>query len=110
MHKASISSFPTPSLCAPSPTGLIIEDSRKVVKGRIEIWESIRHACILWICICRKGHGGSFLPDLRHEGQMYKLLRRVQGSATPVCLGNIDLKKTYYLDVGVRIIHVLLLS
>jgi hypothetical protein len=37
-------------------------------------------------------------------------LEKVQGLATPVCPGNIDLKNTYYLDVGVRIIHMLLSS
>jgi hypothetical protein len=57
-----------------------------------------------------KGTVEAFLPDLRHEGQIYKLLRRVQGLATPVHLGNIDLKRTYYLEVGVRIIHMLLMS
>jgi hypothetical protein len=57
-----------------------------------------------------KGTVDAFVLDLRHEGQIYKLLKRVQGSATPVCLGNIDLKRPYYLDVGVRIIHMLLLS
>jgi hypothetical protein len=57
-----------------------------------------------------KGTVEAFVPDLRHEGHIYKLLRRVQGLATPVCLDNIDLKRTYYLDVGVRIIHMLLMS
>jgi len=27
-----------------------------------------------------------------------------------VCLGNIDLVKMYYLDLGVRIVHILLMS
>src|SRR5271168_1308361 len=51
-----------------------------------------------------------FLLDLPHGGQVYKLLRRVQGSATPVCLGNIDLKRMYYLDIGVKTIHMLPIS
>ena len=57
-----------------------------------------------------KGTVEAFLSDLLHEGQVYKLLRRVQGSATPVCLGNIDLKRMYYLDIGAKIIHMLPIS
>lgn len=57
-----------------------------------------------------KGTVEAFQSDLLHEGQIYKLLRRVRGSATPVCLGNIDLKRMYYLDIGVKIIHMLPIS
>jgi len=38
---------------------------------------------------------------------MYDVLANWQGSAIPVCLGNMDLDRTYYLDVGVRIVHML---
>ena len=34
----------------------------------------------------------------------------MQGSAIPVCLGNMDLDRTYYLDVGVEIVHVLYMA
>jgi hypothetical protein len=53
-----------------------------------------------------KGMAEAFLSDLLHEGQVYKSLRRVQHSPTPVCLGNIDLKRTYYLDVGAKTIYI----
>ena len=57
-----------------------------------------------------KGTVEVFLSDLLHEGQAYKLLRRVQGSATPIVLVNIDLKGMYYLDTGVKVIHMLPIS
>jgi hypothetical protein len=57
-----------------------------------------------------KGTVEAFVPDLRHEGKMYDRLADLQGSAIPVCLGNMDLDRTYYLDVGVRIIHILYMA
>ena len=50
------------------------------------------------------------MPDLRHEGKVYRQLEDLQGTAIPVCLGDIDLVEWYYLDVGVRILHMLLMS
>ena len=41
---------------------------------------------------------------------MYRRLAKLQGTAVPVYLGNIDLTEWYYLDVGVRILHMLLMS
>lgn len=57
-----------------------------------------------------KGTVYAFVPDLLHEGKMYGLLSKLQGTAVPVCLGNINLLEWYYLDVGVRILHMLLMS
>ena len=52
----------------------------------------------------------AFVPSLLHEGGVYQHLEGLYGTAVPVCLGNIDLVKRYYLDVGVRITHMLLMS
>ena len=57
-----------------------------------------------------KGTVQAFVPDLRHEGDVYRRLEKLQGAVVPVCLGNIDLTEWYYLDVGVRILHMLLMS
>lgn len=50
------------------------------------------------------------MPDLLHEGKIYRRLTKLQGTAVPVYLGNIDLYQWYYLDLGVRILHMLLMS
>ena len=57
-----------------------------------------------------KGSVEAFVIDLRHEGRAYDRLQSLQGSAIPVCLGNMDLEKTYFLDVGVKIIHIMLMA
>jgi hypothetical protein len=57
-----------------------------------------------------KGTVQAFVPDLLHEGKMYGLLTHAQGSTVPVYLGNMDLERTYYLDVGVRIVHMLYMA
>ncbi|KAI9670763.1 MAG: hypothetical protein M1817_003873 [Caeruleum heppii] len=57
-----------------------------------------------------KGTVRAFVPHLRHEGDMYKKLRKLQGKTIPVHLGGIDLVHYYYLDIGVRIQHMLLMS
>ncbi|KAL8689398.1 MAG: hypothetical protein Q9218_004920, partial [Villophora microphyllina] len=56
-----------------------------------------------------KGTIDVFVPDLRHEGEMYIRLRSLQGSDVPVYLGNIDLKRKWY-EYGVCITHMLLMS
>ena len=60
--------------------------------------------------IVGKGTVRAFVPDLYHEGRIYKRLRQHQGRVVPVCLGNVDCIQPYYYDFGVRIIHFLLLS
>ncbi|KAI9670773.1 MAG: hypothetical protein M1817_003884 [Caeruleum heppii] len=57
-----------------------------------------------------KGTVKAFVSDLKHEGMMYRKLGNLQGEAVPVYLGNIDLDYCYYLDVGVRIVHMVLMS
>ena len=50
-----------------------------------------------------------FVPDLKHEGRMYGLLRSIQGKKIPVYLGNIDLIMPWR-DLHVKLIHMLLMS
>ena len=57
-----------------------------------------------------KGTVYAFIPQLLHEGQVYQRLKRLQGRAVPVYLGNINLVQKYYLTLGVRIRHMMLLS
>lgn len=57
-----------------------------------------------------KGTVQAFVPDLLHEGKIYRRLTKLQGTAVPLYLGNIDLDQWYYLDLGVRILHMLLMS
>jgi len=47
------------------------------------------------------------VQDLRHEGKVYDILINVQGLAIRIGLGNMDLDRTYHLDIGVRIVHML---
>ncbi len=56
-----------------------------------------------------KGTRDVFVPDLEHEGRMYGRLKTMQGKMIPVYLRNIDLNRPW-LDLGVRIIHMLLMS
>jgi hypothetical protein len=57
-----------------------------------------------------KGTVTAFKEDLKHEGLVYRHLSEVQGELIPVYLGNISLVRPYFLDVGVRIVHMLLMS
>ncbi|KAH8751831.1 hypothetical protein BGZ57DRAFT_934347 [Hyaloscypha finlandica] len=57
-----------------------------------------------------KGTVTAFKAKLRHECLVYRHLDKVQGELIPVYLGNIPLVRPYFLDVGVRIIHMLLMS
>ena len=57
-----------------------------------------------------KGTVRAFIPDLRHEGRVYKNLRKLQGTCVPVYLGNFDCIYPYEYDIDVQIIHFLLLS
>jgi hypothetical protein len=60
--------------------------------------------------VAAKGTVPVFLPELRHEFQVYQRLYPLQGSCVPVCLGQLDLEVPYSLPEGVRIVHMLLLS
>ncbi|KAL9117546.1 MAG: hypothetical protein Q9187_005917, partial [Circinaria calcarea] len=57
-----------------------------------------------------KGTVTAFEAKLKHEGLVYQHLDKVQGELIPVYLGNISLVRPYFLDVGVKIVHMLLLS
>ncbi|KAL8910202.1 MAG: hypothetical protein Q9171_004500 [Xanthocarpia ochracea] len=57
-----------------------------------------------------KGTVYAFIPQLLHEAKVYQRLKRLQGRAVPVYLGNINLVQKYYLTLGVRIRHMMLLS
>jgi len=58
-----------------------------------------------------KGTVRAFKAKLKHEGLVYQHLNEVQGQLVPVYLGNnISLACPYFLDVGVRIVHMLLMS
>ena len=57
-----------------------------------------------------KGTVKAFVPDLEYEGEVYQHLSEVQGDLVPVYLGNIALLSPFFLDVGVRIVHMLLMS
>jgi Lipopolysaccharide kinase (Kdo/WaaP) family len=57
-----------------------------------------------------KGTVLAFVKDLQWESQIYQHLEPIQGLCVPVCLGNIDLVNPYYYDMGVKIIHIILLS
>ena len=57
-----------------------------------------------------KGTVWAFKANLKHEGLVYRHLNEIQGELIPVYLGNISLAYPYFLDVGVRIVHMLLMS
>ena len=57
-----------------------------------------------------KGTVTAFTPRLKHEGLIYRHLDEVQGELIPVYLGNVSLVRPYFLDFGVRIVHILLMS
>lgn len=57
-----------------------------------------------------KGTVPVFVRDLKHEGRIYQKRERVQGVSVPVYLEYIDLIHRYFYDVGVRIVHMLLMS
>jgi hypothetical protein len=57
-----------------------------------------------------KGTIMAFKAKLRYEGSVYRHLDKVQGELIPVYLGNISLVRPYFLDFGVKIVHMLLMS
>ena len=57
-----------------------------------------------------KGTVTAFKAKLKHEGLVYRHLDEVQGELIPVYLGNISLVRPYFLDIGVRIVHMLFMS
>ena len=57
-----------------------------------------------------KGTVSPYIPDLLHEARVYDRLESLQGLVVPVYLGNIDLLNYYFLDSGVYIVHMMLMS
>lgn len=57
-----------------------------------------------------KGASDDLIDQTRREAEVYQVLRSCQGSAVPVCLGTIDLQRTYFVYPGICIKHMLLLS
>jgi hypothetical protein len=57
-----------------------------------------------------KGTVTAFEAKLKHEELVYQHMDKVQGELIPIYLGNISLVRPYFLDFGVRIIHMLLMS
>ncbi|KJZ69498.1 hypothetical protein HIM_11115 [Hirsutella minnesotensis 3608] len=60
-----------------------------------------------------KGTVQAFIRDLEHEAAVYRRLERIQGVHVPVFLGAVDLrplKRTYYYDHRVYIVHMTCLS
>jgi serine/threonine protein kinase len=57
-----------------------------------------------------KGTVTAFTAKLKHEGLVYRHLDEVQGELIPVYLGSISLSRPYFLDFGVRIVQMLLMS
>ncbi|MCJ1240912.1 hypothetical protein MMC14_008916 [Varicellaria rhodocarpa] len=57
-----------------------------------------------------KGTVRAFVPDMLYEAQVYRCLETLQGTAIPVCFGYIRLRSRYYLTLGVKIRHMLLMS
>jgi hypothetical protein len=52
----------------------------------------------------------AFEAKLKHEGLVYRHLDEVQGELILVYLRNISLVCPYFLEVRVRIVHMLLMS
>ncbi|KAH6632803.1 hypothetical protein F5144DRAFT_621488 [Chaetomium tenue] len=60
-----------------------------------------------------KATTAGFVRELEHEAAVYDRLRPLQGARVPVFLGAVDLRevgRTYYYDIDVRIIYLVLLS
>ncbi|KAK6858986.1 hypothetical protein PG995_004839 [Apiospora arundinis] len=60
-----------------------------------------------------KGTVPAFIEDLEHEAKVFQALQPLQGKATPIFLGAIDLRtisRTYYYDFRVRVQYMMFLS
>ncbi|KAL4954944.1 hypothetical protein BDW69DRAFT_130840 [Aspergillus filifer] len=57
-----------------------------------------------------KGTTSGLWKEVSREKQVYRLLRKAQGSAVPVFLGTIDLKKMYFLHGAGEIRHMLVMG
>ncbi|KAE8355480.1 hypothetical protein BDV28DRAFT_155401 [Aspergillus coremiiformis] len=57
-----------------------------------------------------KGTTSRLWKEVSREADVYRILRRVQGSAVPVFLGTIDMAQIYFLHGAGRIRHMLLMA
>lgn len=57
-----------------------------------------------------KGTTGRLWPEVSREAEVYRILRKAQGSAVPVFLGAIDLDMIYFLHGAGEIRHMLLMA
>jgi len=60
--------------------------------------------------VAAKGTVAAFVKDLQYERQVYQRLTDIQGICVPVCIGSLDLAHPYYYDIGVLIVHMMILS
>ncbi|KAL1977395.1 hypothetical protein VTN31DRAFT_254 [Thermomyces dupontii] len=60
--------------------------------------------------IVGKGTTSGLWEEVSREAEIYRVLRKVQGSAVPVFLGAIDMDQTYFLHGAGRIQHMLLMG
>jgi len=60
--------------------------------------------------VAAKGTVAAFVKDLQHERRVYEHLTDIQGICVPLCLGSLDLARPYYYDIGVLIVHMMILS
>jgi len=57
-----------------------------------------------------KGTVWAFKTNLKHESWVYRHLNEIQGKLIPAYLENNSLAYSYFLDIGVGIAHMLLIS
>ncbi|EKV04274.1 Protein kinase-like domain [Penicillium digitatum] len=57
-----------------------------------------------------KGTTSGLWKEVSREAQVYRVLRRAQGSAVPIFLGTIDLAKIYFLHGAGQIRHMLIMG
>ncbi|KAJ8098400.1 hypothetical protein POJ06DRAFT_283007 [Lipomyces tetrasporus] len=57
-----------------------------------------------------KGTTSRLWNEVSREADVYRVLKKAQGSAVPVFLGTIDLEKIYFLHGGGQIRHMLLMA
>ncbi|SCO54113.1 uncharacterized protein FFNC_15340 [Fusarium fujikuroi] len=79
--------------------------------GRGESGAPFKLACATYgYCVIGKGTTQQWWKRVSQEAQVYKILRKAQGSAVPVFLGTIDLAKSYYLHEVGDIRHMLVMG
>jgi hypothetical protein len=65
--------------------------------------ESYRYTFVI------KGTITAFKAKLKYKGLVYRYLDKVQGELIPIYIRNISLIHPYFLNFGVRIVHILLM-